>query len=195
MTDDVNLNRLEEQFGNPQWGASALSRIALLKPFEERQRQELYQLGRVLHVKPDTNIVVEGEMSRGLYFLLFGLVSVYKTDRVGGQMVRLANLHQWDVFGELSLIDDSPRSATVVAAQGSYLFELSAEKFHTYLESQGSDAQVAFYRQCTWELVRRIRALNEDYVLAQRMLWEYRHQMKQQAKHEAPQTFRREPEK
>ena len=181
MNQDVDLGNLEQKFADADWGASALSRISFLTSFDESQRSDLYRCGRVLKVKPETNIVIEGENSRGLFFLLFGLVSVYKTDRTGGGLTRLTNLHQWDVFGELSLIDQSPRSATVIAAQGSYLFELPADQFTGYLQAQPEQVQIAFYQQIAAELVGRLRSLNEDYVIAQRMLWNQKQQSKKEA--------------
>lgn len=181
MNQDVDLGNLEQKFADADWGSSALSRISFLKSFDEGQRSDLYRCGRVLKVKPETNIVIEGENSRGLFFLLFGLVSVYKTDRTGGGLTRLTNLHQWDVFGELSLIDSSPRSATVIATQGSYLFELPAGQFAEYLESQPELVQITFYQQIAAELVGRLRNLNEDYVIAQRMLWKQKQQHKKDA--------------
>jgi CRP-like cAMP-binding protein len=117
--------------------------------------------------------LIEGEPSRGLYVLLKGNVSVYKNDITGSSMHRIAILEEGSYFGELSLFDKHPRTATVAAESVCQMFFLDAEKFESFLEQRGPDAKVRFFRQAAEELAQRFRTLNTDYISSQQLLWKY----------------------
>jgi CRP-like cAMP-binding protein len=76
-------------------------------------------------------------------------------------------------FGELSLFDSAPRSATVSAETTVQCFVLGAEEFNRFLDAMGENLQLRFYRTCAEELVDRLRKLNSDYITSQNMLWRY----------------------
>jgi CRP-like cAMP-binding protein len=76
-------------------------------------------------------------------------------------------------FGELSLFDSAPRSATVTAETTVQCFVLDADAFNRLLESMGENLQLRFYKTCAEELVDRLRKLNSDYISSQNMLWRY----------------------
>lgn len=58
-------------------------------------------------------IVEEGSQSRTMYVIQSGKVKVVKKE--GEMETTLAFLGEGDIFGEMSLFDASPRSATIVA--------------------------------------------------------------------------------
>ena len=59
-------------------------------------------------------IVVEGDAGHAMYAIAEGKVSVVRT--IDGQPARrVAQMHEGDFFGEMALLSDSPRLATVVA--------------------------------------------------------------------------------
>ncbi len=165
--------QLVEMFRNPAWGASKLADIPLFERFTPDELVQLYGLGKLIQVKSKANIVIEGEPTRGLYMILHGTVSVYKTDPVSGAMARLALLEEGSNFGELSLFDASPRSATVVAETLTYVFHLDADAFNKALQTAGGDLQVRFYKTCAEDLAARFRRLNGDYIVSQQLLWKY----------------------
>jgi len=69
-------------------------------------------------------IIRQGERGDSLYLVARGVVAVLVA-RDGGQAARVASLHAGDFFGEMALLTDEPRSATVRAATDCRLFELS----------------------------------------------------------------------
>src|SRR3989338_11225781 len=62
----------------------------------------------------DGNVIIEeGSQSCTMYVIQSGKVKVVKKE--GGRETTLAFLCEGDIFGEMSLFDASPRSATIVA--------------------------------------------------------------------------------
>jgi CRP-like cAMP-binding protein len=162
-----------DQFRDPNWGAEKLKSIGLMKRFTNEELSLLYAEGEFKTIMPQSYAVIEGEPSRGLFVLLKGTVSVYKNDITGSSMHRIAILEEGAFFGELSLFDKHPRTATVAAESVCQMFYLDAERFERFLEDRGSDAKIRFYRQCAEELAQRFRILNSDYINSQQLLWKY----------------------
>ncbi len=65
--------------------------------------------------KPGDVIIEEGRSGNGLYVITSGQVEV--TKGAAGAAKRLATLTNGDFFGEMSLLDEWPRSATVRALE------------------------------------------------------------------------------
>ena len=164
---------LLQRFKDPHWGAQKLKDISLFGRFTDDELAMLYSIGKLIHLRPKANAVIEGEPTRGLYILLLGRVSVYKTDPTTGSLARLALLEEGANFGELSLFDNAPRSATVAAETVCYLFSLDADSFNKFLAEAGDDLQVRFFKTCAEELAVRFRRLNGDYINSQQLLWKY----------------------
>ncbi|HEY5313934.1 MAG TPA: ATP-binding cassette domain-containing protein [Pirellulales bacterium] len=72
-------------------------------------------------------IVRQGEPGDKFYVIHHGHAEVLKQDESPGQLV--ATLKEGDFFGELALLNDQPRSATVVAKDPLELYVLSKEDF------------------------------------------------------------------
>ena len=72
---------------------------------------------------PMNEIVTEGNVGQHMYLIISGEAKVTKQGREGG--VELARLAAADSFGEMSLIDQVPRSATVIAVSPCLLVRLS----------------------------------------------------------------------
>ncbi len=77
-------------------------------------------------------IIEEGKPGLGLFVVLRGEVEVKKRD--GDTLVPIALLGVGDVFGEISLIQDVPTTATVIAGNDVELLFLSRKEFDRYVE-------------------------------------------------------------
>lgn len=86
-----------------------------------------------------TTIIRRGEPGDGLYIVVAGLVQVVGEDEVDGPV--LAVLGPGEAFGELSLLDGKPRSASVIAAWSARCFFLSREAFLAHLEQHPDTAR------------------------------------------------------
>jgi len=164
---------LAAQFRDAVWGAQQLKNIPILRAFTDNDLRKLYGVGEIRSFRPKSYAVIEGEPTRGLFVIFRGTVSVYKNDVITGNMSRLTFLEQGSHFGELSLFDDTPRSASVSAETVCHMFHLDAGDFDKFLQQAGDGAKVNFYKRCSEELCGRFRKLNGDYIAAQQMLWKH----------------------
>ncbi|MFQ5829965.1 MAG: cyclic nucleotide-binding domain-containing protein [Candidatus Methylomirabilia bacterium] len=87
----------------------------------------------------------QGDPGQELFLIREGSVVISKP--VMGRVEQvLARLGQGDFFGEMSLFDRSPRSATVQAETASVLLCLDGENLHQLIEANPSAAAAFFYR-------------------------------------------------
>ncbi len=73
------------------------------------------------------NVCCEGDLGREMFVVRAGLVDVRKRARDQDRQTLLAELKTGDCFGEMSLIDVQPRSATVRALAATRLLRISSE--------------------------------------------------------------------
>ncbi len=79
--------------------------------------------------KKGTKIIEEGTLSDCAYIIESGRVQVSKTLSNGEEQV-IGILEQNDIFGEMSLIDSLPRSATVLALEDCTISVMTQETFN-----------------------------------------------------------------
>jgi CRP-like cAMP-binding protein len=82
----------------------------------------------------DTMIFAETMPGRELYIIQKGSVKITKI--VNDNEVLLAVLKQGDIFGEMSLIENKPRSASAIAFEDSVLLAVNKENFERMVQSQ-----------------------------------------------------------
>lgn len=105
--------------------------------FDSLQGEELTIVAR--HVLPfklgkNTYLFKEGEKGDYICFVLKGNVNVYKTSSSGRSM-QIATLPRGSTIGEMALIDETSRSATVKAPEDVSLLILSRKGFDEILEN------------------------------------------------------------
>jgi class 3 adenylate cyclase len=85
-----------------------------------------------LHFSPGEKIIQEGEIGNSYYMIESGNLRVWK-DVDGKEKLDFGVLHPGDSFGEMSLIDDEPRSATIIAESESIVYRMTRENFRAIL--------------------------------------------------------------
>jgi small-conductance mechanosensitive channel len=108
-------------------GDQRVRQLALNPLFSDLEAPETTALARQAHCVrfgPGELIVREGDPGESLYQLIRGRVEVLKR-QASGAAVRVAQLSPGDIFGEMSLLTGSPRSATVVAREECLLLEVA----------------------------------------------------------------------
>src|SRR3972149_5317282 len=76
--------------------------------------EEMAEIGKTERCAAGATVFSEGDVPDRLYLILTGSVEVYK-NLPNGQKAALATLGSGDFFGEMALIDGTPRSASVQA--------------------------------------------------------------------------------
>ena len=108
--------------------AQQLASIPLFASLPTDQLVTLAERGQVRSRPPGCTVVQEGDRADALYVLLAGSARVYKRHADGVQ-TQLAEQHAGSYFGELALLDDQPRSASVVTTSPVELFVLPRADF------------------------------------------------------------------
>ncbi len=156
---------------SPNPTVQALKGIRLLKGFSDSELADIIKLGSSTIYEPHTNIVIEGELSWGLYIILDGMVGIFKTNKLTGQSYDIGSLRSGSSFGEMSLVDENPRSATVRALTETAAFFIPKDNFTSFID-QSSDLKVKFFSSCVKTLVLMLRELDDNYVISQYQLWQ-----------------------
>lgn len=102
-------------------------------------------------------IFEEGSVGRELFVVLAGSVNIVKA--LGGRSNVIASLGKGEFFGEMAVIDASPRSATAIAAEDhTRVMRINHARF-VFLVSQ----QPAFALMIMDALSKRLRASNNAH--------------------------------
>jgi CRP/FNR family cyclic AMP-dependent transcriptional regulator len=104
-----------------------LATVPLLAGLEGRVRKRLAGVGKRRTYSKDERIVEEHQIGTALYIVLSGSVRVER----GG--TKIGALGAGDFFGELALIEQHPRSASVVAEEETECLLLPAWEFTALL--------------------------------------------------------------
>ncbi len=97
---------------------ATLTVLRRLPIFNDLSRREVSSIERILHRRnyaPGENIFTQGVPGAGMYIILSGDVSII-LEPSGKQ---IATLKEGEFFGEMALLDESPRSATAHATSPS----------------------------------------------------------------------------
>ena len=90
---------------------------------------------------------------------------VAKLDSNGEEHV-LANLGPGEYFGEISLVDNSPRSASVYADSRTELLKIKRSDFRNLIAGN-KEIERKFYKCFTEVLCERLRVTNENLTFSQ----------------------------
>jgi CRP-like cAMP-binding protein len=115
--------------------------------------------GHEIQTFDDGEVVVrEGEETREMFIIREGRIEILK--QVGGHEVRLAVLERGSFFGEMSLLEGLPRSATARAIGKTELVVLRPGSLLVQIRR---DPTFAF--ELLQQMSRRVRELNDKLVL------------------------------
>jgi CRP-like cAMP-binding protein len=115
------------------------------------------------HFAENAEILKQGDTGRQLYIIESGTVRVLgRVTLNDNRQINpgVCDLTVGDIFGELTLFDQSPRSATVTAVSECALVIIDGDKLLHYLE-QHPDIGFKVLRELMVSLVSRLRNTNE----------------------------------
>lgn len=134
---------------------SQLAQFSILQPLSDADLQRLLQLGQVRTAPAGHLLICENEASTAVYFLLSGEARVFITG-ADGREATVNTLKAGSWFGELAILGDGLRSASVIATASSRLLSVPGPLLRGILVR---------YPEATERLLetlgRRIRGLTE----------------------------------
>jgi CRP-like cAMP-binding protein len=113
--------------------ADLLAQTPLFAELTQEELQRIAEAARMRAYQPGEVIVREGERTAGCFIILTGQVEAVK-DADTARPTVLAQMGPGEIFGEMSMIDDHPRSATVRTLDATECVELRRSDFMAELQ-------------------------------------------------------------
>ncbi|MCC6210401.1 MAG: Crp/Fnr family transcriptional regulator [Burkholderiales bacterium] len=130
---------------------TVLKSVPLFASFHEEQLRTLVGVVTRRSATRGTVIMAAGDPIDSLYIVISGRLKVMMSDAEGKEVI-LSLIGPGEYFGEMGLIDDSPRSASVVSIEPCELLAVSKRDFKKCL-AESAEMAAAVMRG----LVRRLR--------------------------------------
>ena len=131
-----------------------IRRIDFFQPLDDRIIDKIAHLCIAREYSPGDHIVRQGDPGLGLYFITRGSARVEIAR--DGVVTPVAELHAGEFVGELSIIDQKPRSANVVCATDASCLLLTRDRFMKLLDKH---PEIAL--QMAKALAGRLRSADE----------------------------------
>lgn len=149
---------------------SRLRTIGLFGGIAQSTLESLCEALSLTEVQPGERVVQEGEAARSLYVVLDGELEVQKRAAPAGPDVRVALLGPDDWFGEMSLLDVQPRSATVTCVAPAVLLRITHQEVDRLLYRADLKSYTLLLMNIARELSRRLRVADGILVQVQTAL-------------------------
>jgi uncharacterized membrane protein len=110
-----------------------LADIQFFELHDEEDRKALATLVDHRHIKEGSRLFETGDRGDELYIVRTGKVEIYIRN-VAGEKIVLTVAEQGDLFGELSMVDSGPRTATAVALEDTELIVLNRDNLLAFFQ-------------------------------------------------------------
>lgn len=144
MISDDDIVVVEEEAPTPQ----NLPTIPLFSDLPKNAFIQLLEHMKMRSLLPGEGIIREGDVDDSMFIISSGKVKITKTSEAGTELV-LAHLTDGAFFGEMALLSESPRTASVIAEEETLLFEVSRDTLDEVVKNFPSVKHILlrFYRQ------------------------------------------------
>ena len=136
---------------------SFLSRVPLFREFKQRQLERLAKVVIVQEYVAGDVIVIQDQGGTGLFIIESGKVDVVSESSDGTKTV-VNTFGPGDFFGELSLVDEGQRTASVIATEPTKCLGLVRWQFISELK-EDSDMAILIMQEIAKRFRRALNAL------------------------------------
>jgi len=145
-------NTKGENISNLKQTVGFLQKVPLFQSLNKRQLEHLAK--RMVERKYDAGqpIVSQGRGGEGFFVVVSGKADAFR-ERSEGDKVEVNTFGPTDFFGELALLDDGPRTASVVASEPTQCLALTRWDFLSALRENDVEMSIIILQ----ELARRFR--------------------------------------
>lgn len=133
-----------------------LKSVPVFDNLPESHIREAMRAASIRRYEANETIIQEGEFDNQVFFLIFGCLSISVQGTEVGQLKRLG-----DVFGEMGIIDGSPRSATITTKKTSLVISMDDTAIGSLGDTSKIFTQAVMYRVFAEVLAVRLRAANQ----------------------------------
>ena len=131
------LRTIDDSADVPQVQIQLLRLIPIFAPLPAPELEGLARALELVHVPAGTTVIHEGDAGERFYAIAAGELHVTKNGH------EVSTLRRGDGFGEIALIEDVPRTATVIAVTDAELYSLTKEPFILALTGHAPAARAA----------------------------------------------------
>jgi CRP-like cAMP-binding protein len=149
--DTLASQRKGESMSDPQETADFLAKVPLFQGLNKKQLQGLARSLVTREYAAGDEIVTQGEGGIGLFIVVSGKAEAVHT-RADGSRVVVNTFGPTDFFGELAVLNDVPRTASVIATEAAKCLVLTRWELLGKLKIDGEMAVVILQ-----ELVKRFQ--------------------------------------
>ncbi|HEY3432127.1 MAG TPA: Crp/Fnr family transcriptional regulator [Rhodocyclaceae bacterium] len=111
---------------------TVLRALPIFDTLDDGRLVPVAKVAALRHAPRGTVVVREGDRTDNIYFVVNGHLKVSVSDDEGREVI-LSILGPGELFGEMGVLDDNPRSATITATHSSDLVTISKADFQTCL--------------------------------------------------------------
>ena len=137
-----------------------LKRVKLFDGLTDQQLDRIVDMLEPVKAKKDAAVLTEQDEGIDLYIILRGQVRVSKY--IQNEEEAIAMLRPGALFGEMAILGQTVRSASVIAHTDVLLYRLDGMQFLSFLE-EDRDAGFKVMRRMAIMLAKRLHDLNERY--------------------------------
>ena len=142
-----------------------LKRIQIFDGLSNRELRNFARISYQRIYAENETIVIEGQDSAGMYVILDGTVKVTRKVE-DGTTITLKTLEDGTFFGDVGLLDNAPRTATVTAIRSSRIIGFFRPELLTLIESDPKLASKVIFVLAK-VLASRLRFTNQELQKAQ----------------------------
>ena len=129
---------------------TTLRALPIFEMLDDKCLKPLMRTAMLRHVPRHTVVLHAGDHTDNIYFVLSGVLKVQISDEEGREVI-LSMLGPGELFGEMGVLDDHPRSATVLAVESSDVVVIGKDDFKQCL-AENPDVSLFIMRNLTKRL-------------------------------------------
>ena len=112
-----------------------LSSVPIFDSISRRQKIKLHSIMYIRNYAKGEVVFRQNDPGVGMYIVKEGEVEVFRENTEAMTSCKISVLIKGDFFGEISLLNESPRSATIIASQQSILMGLFKPELMSLIDS------------------------------------------------------------
>ncbi len=135
----------------------------LFKGLPDHQLEEVCSIMQTVRMEKGDMVIKEGSVSDEVYIIWKGEVDVIKKEKESGELFYLTTCKEGESIGEMSLLDNEPRSASVIVSKDSMLLKIGMQDLNN-IASENDSAASRIKVNFAKEVGQRLRRSTETTV-------------------------------